>query len=501
LIEEHGAHWLLQGELRTLCGWLDALPTTVLLSRPRLRLLNLSALMLDARWDCVEPLLRDMTALSMLDQQSEAAILQALGALMAGHLATAEATLAVARRLAHDDDGFIQTMLILLDGAIAWVGGAQERAQTVLATLTIPGLAGSGRQIALLAIAHQAHFDAVAGRLEPAILRYRQVCAQAKADRSEGTLALGMAALGLAQLHYERNELDAAVEAAGQAMAEAQRWGQQGLAASATLVQAQSLLAQGELSTATSLVHRLELAVRRVPLQQVDMICLALARAELALAQEETMIAASWLASLTAELYQLPPGQLRERVQRAQARVLLGRGDADAAAALLAPLLQAADERGRINSLVPLLALAAIAAEALGQQREALILLERAVGLGAGGPYVQSMLEGGPSLFGLLDKLQAVDAGVVRYIQLLRTTADARQRQRDRVLVGELESLSLRERAVLRLIASGATNREIALQLALAESTVKKYLASIYQKLGVVRRTQALAEARARDLL
>lgn len=53
--------------------------------------------------------------------------------------------------------------------------------------------------------------------------------------------------------------------------------------------------------------------------------------------------------------------------------------------------------------------------------------------------------------------------------------------------------LSAREREVMALIAGGHTNGEIAAHLFLAEKTVKNHVRSIYSKLGVGSRPQAIA--------
>lgn len=58
------------------------------------------------------------------------------------------------------------------------------------------------------------------------------------------------------------------------------------------------------------------------------------------------------------------------------------------------------------------------------------------------------------------------------------------------------ETLSPREMEVLRLIARGATNRDIADQLVISEPTVKSHVTSILRKLNVKSRTQAVASAR-----
>ena len=63
------------------------------------------------------------------------------------------------------------------------------------------------------------------------------------------------------------------------------------------------------------------------------------------------------------------------------------------------------------------------------------------------------------------------------------------------------EPLSEREQEILRLLALGANNRQIASQLFLAEGTVKNYISTILDKLGVQDRTQAALRARELGLL
>lgn len=67
--------------------------------------------------------------------------------------------------------------------------------------------------------------------------------------------------------------------------------------------------------------------------------------------------------------------------------------------------------------------------------------------------------------------------------------------------VAGASGLTLREREVLRALASGASNSEIATQLYLAPATVKTHLANIYAKLDVSTRHQALSRAVSLGLL
>jgi ATP/maltotriose-dependent transcriptional regulator MalT len=59
--------------------------------------------------------------------------------------------------------------------------------------------------------------------------------------------------------------------------------------------------------------------------------------------------------------------------------------------------------------------------------------------------------------------------------------------------------LTARELEILLLVARGLSNERIASSLHLAEGTVKRHLANVYQKMGVHSRGQASKEALLRD--
>lgn len=61
--------------------------------------------------------------------------------------------------------------------------------------------------------------------------------------------------------------------------------------------------------------------------------------------------------------------------------------------------------------------------------------------------------------------------------------------------------LSARERQILELLAEGLSNKQLARALSVSENTVKTHLGNLYAKLGVGRRTEALAVARRQRLL
>ena len=86
--------------------------------------------------------------------------------------------------------------------------------------------------------------------------------------------------------------------------------------------------------------------------------------------------------------------------------------------------------------------------------------------------------------------------------QFTRAATDPSAQTQSNKPVEELvEPLSKREREILGVLSTGASNREIAAKLFLAEGTVKNHVTNILGKLGVRDRTQAALKARELNLL
>jgi len=82
----------------------------------------------------------------------------------------------------------------------------------------------------------------------------------------------------------------------------------------------------------------------------------------------------------------------------------------------------------------------------------------------------------------------------------LSTTGSAQAFEINHQAITQL-GLSDRELEVLRLLADGQTNKEMARRLSLSPNTVKTHLANLYGKLDANRRTQAVSKARSLSII
>jgi LuxR family maltose regulon positive regulatory protein len=165
-------------------------------------------------------------------------------------------------------------------------------------------------------------------------------------------------------------------------------------------------------------------------------------------------------------------------------------------------LLQAAEEGGRMGSVIEILVLQALAHQAQGNIPLAFVSLERALTLAEPEGYIRIFIDEGPPMENLLKNIKTNNKNLKKYINRLKTAFLGKKPQLSATNQQSLiEPLSERELDVLDLIAKGLSNKQIASRLFLSQNTIKAHTRSIYQKLGVNSRTQAVASAKSLEIL
>jgi LuxR family maltose regulon positive regulatory protein len=331
--------------------------------------------------------------------------------------------------------------------------------------------------------------------------------------------------LGLSEVYREQNN----VEAARQHLLRSEELGKQAALPDwpydLYLAQARIKEDQGDLDGALELLDEAERLYHRNPVPNVRPVAALKARAWIR--QGRLTDALGWAhgrdLSVDDDL-----SYLREFEHVTLARALIARYKSDReerpiheAVGLLERLLKAAEEGGRMGSVIEILVLQALAHEAQGDIPLALVPLERALTLAEREGYVRVFVDEGVPIAELLTRMNASREGgrpvpstgsgqalsevegMKGYIHKLLAAFGKQEDVHPSSLSHQplIEPLSQRELEVLQLIAQGLSNREISERLFLALSTVKGHNRIIFGKLQVQRRTEAIARARELGLL
>jgi LuxR family maltose regulon positive regulatory protein len=199
---------------------------------------------------------------------------------------------------------------------------------------------------------------------------------------------------------------------------------------------------------------------------------------------------------------------VHEREEVAYVRVLLAKHQPVQALTRLEPLLVRATTGQRWGHVIEIRLLQALAHQMCQKEIQALDALSEAVRLAEPEGYIRSFVDEGAPMGTLLYHLRKRDrkSGPTPYLDTV--LAAFQQEIMEQIQVGEQtkaqalpDPLSQRELQVLQLIAQGASNQEIAQELALAIDTVKRHVSHIFSKLGANNRVQAVKQARNLSLL
>ena len=384
--------------------------------------------------------------------------------------------------------------LAYLGAAKAARGGLTEADALLGAALELSRRTGL-QEMAAGALGELALLEAGRGRLRRAV----ELAAEAVEDAEPGGLSAG-AALGPAQLalgwaHFQWDDLATAARhldrAAAAASAVGDRTGRLASAALSSLVRG----AQGPREAAAALV---ELRGRTIDLdawRPPEVLAPILETAEARLLAARGDVPAARAA-------------LEEKVRRTgdsaaiallQARLALTDGAPDEALATLE--LWPAEELTPLGLQIEAYVLTAVARHALHDDRGAGDALEQALALAGPNSHRRPFLDSGSAVQVLLE--QRVRWGT-SYRSFAGELLDAFRKRAPSVAVTRaelLEPLSRREQSVLRFLPTMMSNAEIASELFVTSNTVKTHLKSIYRKLAVSRRRDAVERARALELL
>lgn len=167
----------------------------------------------------------------------------------------------------------------------------------------------------------------------------------------------------------------------------------------------------------------------------------------------------------------------------------------------LARLGELARDRGWNRTLLTIQTLRSIVELEAGQNQFSQEAIEEALQLGVDEGFVRSFLDEGSRLHPVLELAAAGDGPIQSYAKALLGTAGVGQPADPVSLDRAPGILSPRERDVMRLVASGLSNREVGDALFISEETVKTHLRRIFEKLEVSSRTQAVLRSQQLDLL
>jgi LuxR family maltose regulon positive regulatory protein len=370
---------------------------------------------------------------------------------------------------------------------------------------------------ACLAASIRTYVQRLYGGLGAAVATAREAIAWSErlgpATRANVTLVL----ISLADLLLEQGDLDAAEDCATDALARARRWASPDVLALSILVAARVRQARGDTDAALALCSEL-----RGLAEELDWLTTIVSGFETQLHLTKGDLASAGRVQVA------PDPRLRARPRFlsytwqhswiAPAQVPLAQGRAQRDDGALQRALAALDDleadAGWLPGLrIKTLALRALVHDALADSASALAEIREALAMAEPEGYVRLFLDEGEPMADMLRT--ARDHGIApTYVERLlafghgqtsegtappalspRTTGPG---ARSAALV---EQLSVRELEVLRLIAAGESNAEIARNLVVAASTVKTHINNIFGKLGVRSRTQAVARARDLSLL
>jgi LuxR family maltose regulon positive regulatory protein len=320
----------------------------------------------------------------------------------------------------------------------------------------------------------------------------RQIIAEAlEASWGESMLDdQGLASLSLANGAYEQNDLENARQLAERALDLGQQRGNELLQAQAVIRLAHIQTALGNPRRGIDLVKALAARIRN-PAWLREVQC---AQALLSIRAHETGSLEWWLSVINGEKQNVLPVQ-KEREAFTMARMWISAAKPGAALEALNGWQEDAARYGRVRSQVEALCLEALAHDASFNPQQAAQALVQALQIGEPKGFRRLFLDEGMRMAALLQSvLPMLTRQELRFYARTLLQAFPPDLVPGQVEIGSgvlVEPLSRQEMRVLRLLAAGLSNAEIAREMVVSTNTIKTQVQSIYRKLNVNSRDEA----------
>jgi LuxR family maltose regulon positive regulatory protein len=315
------------------------------------------------------------------------------------------------------------------------------------------------------------------------------------------------ALIGLGDIAREQNDLDRAEEYLQQAATIASKTRDKLLQARVSLMRARVIQARGDAErTMESWAEAFALAQACSYIGLVEQVQAYQVRGWLRQGRMDEVI--RWQKAYPLS-HDAPPDYQQEVIALTLVREMIAQGEAGEALRLLDRWHLHARTQGRTGSEIEMLVLSALAQQAQGKREQAAQLLQQALLLVLPEGYVRVFVDEGFPMVALLSLVLSrwKSKPEARYIHALLAVLQAEQPAHGSLPLATpdreppLDPLSSRERKVLHLLAAGLSNAEIAAELVVSINTIRTQARSIYHKLNVKNRHEAVALARKWRLL
>jgi LuxR family maltose regulon positive regulatory protein len=503
------------GEVITIQRWIEQIPLDLVRIRPRLCLAYAWLLLLRGSPTDIEGWLdaaasapaeaAPFTEVDLYQQRSHTSTvhsqISALRALLSGLRGDSDQTLALCERaytqIAPDDYVHLAVVQNAEGLALQAQGQVEPACARILAAsqnMLIQGVHSSAN----ILLDYAAQTLVIQGKLHEAWQVAQQAIRLGSTPNGPTLPNACYAYATSASILAEWNDLDGALAAITQGIVQGEQTGNTDFLCDGYPTLMSISLARGSfLEAQTALAQAEEVARKRdITLKQAS---IATARASLWLAEGRLEEVARWQKRRQQQKQPIPL-LLAEMLALIDARYALLTRQPQEALAILDPLLPAAEAGKRGDRVLKILLLQTLAYQAL-KSEQAGTCLERLLPLAEREGYLRIFLDTGmppDRLFAHLPEHLRTSMTVRAVLHAWRQPSlnTSFPSYEDRSIQPLLEPLSPREREILHLIASGASNQEIAETLVIAPNTVKRHIGNILAKLGVSNRTQALVQAR-----